>query len=415
MSGGIGFNVEMGYDGNPQQNAFKHLLFPKHGFTTAEWDPARRAYSLESVGKALMKTDAFNHRPDEELRSELCFGLDCWHVEGGQLFVLNQGSYDLGFAVCLKCGFSESEKEEGWGDDSLPRRFDQHRSIFSNRKCWNIGENPKLRHQVLAARQISNLLVVDFSPYVDNADIAFTLAQALRLAGSELLHLDYREIRSLEQISGFAKPQGYGVVLYDTLSGGSGHLEELSKMGNQWIQAAMTLLTVEGASSDEWREREAILRLLTSDVRDFEADYKFKPLETLEVLRQIQNGQGLDPQEYSGNNAQIPADVWTFDRLAQCAPDGPFVFSHPIDKKIRKMVGDVAGTVPRNGTFCIVEMAGKLDCGKWCYSEKRLGGKGTTAMFFRLIGSVTIDSSRQLSPEELPKVIAVEEVLQENV
>jgi DEAD/DEAH box helicase domain-containing protein len=407
MSGDNGFNVEMGYNGNPQQNAFKHLLLPKHGFTTAEWDPPRRAYSLESVGKTLMKTDAFNHRPDDELRSELFPGLDCWHVEGGQLFVLNQGSYDQGFSVCLKCGFSQSEKEEGWGDDSLPKRFDQHRYIFSNSKCWNNGENPKLRHQVLAVRQITNLLFVDFSSYVDNADIAFTLAQALRLAGSELLHLDYREIRSLEQISGFANPQGYGVVLYDTLSGGSGHLEELSKMGKQWLQAAMTLITVEGASCDEWREREAILRLLTSDVRDFEADYKFKPLETLEVLRQIQNGQGLDLQGDTGNNAQISADVWNHQRIASGEKlPNRFDFSPP-DVSMKTMTPYESQDPPKNGQFCIVQLAdGSLDCGKWIYRALQAGGNAV--MMFRLAGSSGMNIQSQTTEDELPQVIAIE-------
>ncbi len=402
IQGGNGFEVEMGYSGNPQQNAFKHLLFPNHGFTTAQWDPARRAYSLESVGKALMKTDAFNATPPDEFRLQLSPGLECWHVEGGRLFVMNQGSKDLGFSVCLKCGFSQSESEEGWGDDSLPKRFENHRSIFSTNICWANGESPKLRHQVLAARQITNLMMVDFSPFVDNTNVAFTLAQALRLAGAELLHLDYREIGSLEQIRGFGNPQGYGVVLYDTLSGGAGHLEELSKIGDKWLQAAVKLLTVEDAISDEWREREAILRLLTSDVRDFDAAYKFKPLETLEILRQIINGQVPVPH----GNVSIPEGVWTIDRLRNSTPDGSFALSQPNGSQIRQMVLVEHGMTPPNGTFCIVRLGNDIDCGKWLYREMQGGGQTTN--IFRLIGSRTMNTSRQLAQEGLPEVIAVE-------
>jgi hypothetical protein len=406
IQGGNGFEVEMGYNGNPQQNAFKHLLFPNHGFTTAQWDPARRAYSLESVGKALMKTDAFNAMPPDGFRSQLSPGLECWHVEGGRLFVLNQGSKDLGFSVCLKCGFSQSESEEGWGDDSLPKRFENHRSIFSTSRCWAKGESPKLRHQVLAARQITNLLMVDFSLFVNHPDVAFTLAQALRLAGAELLHLDYREMRSLEPIPGFANPQGYGVVMYDTLSGGSGHLDELSKIGDQWLQAAMMLLTVEEAASDEWREREAILRLLTSDVRDFEADHKFKPLKTLEVLQQILNGQFPAPHGIAAANAPISEGVWTLDQLMHATPDGPFAFSQPNGGDIRQMVLVEPGATPRNGTFCIVKQGAQFDCGKWLYREMQGGGQ--IAYMFRLMGSGTMNSPRQLSGDCLPEVTAVE-------
>lgn len=402
IQGGNGFEVEMGYNGNPQQNAFKHLLFPNHGFTTAQWDPARRAYSLESVGKTLMKTDAFNVTPPDEFRLQLSPSLECWHVEGGRLFVMNQGSKDLGFSVCLKCGFSQSESEEGWGDDSLPKRFENHRSIFSTNRCWANGESPKLRHQVLAARQITNLMMVDFSPFVDNTNVAFTLAQALRLAGAELLDLDYREIGSLEQIRGFGNPQGYGVVLYDTLSGGAGHLEELSKIGDKWLQAAVKLLTVEDAVSDEWREREAILRLLTSDVRDFDAAYKFKPLETLEILRQIINGQVPVPH----GNVLIPEGVWTIDRLRNSTPDGSFAFSQPNGSQIRQMVLVEYGMTPPNGTFCIVRLGNDIDCGKWLYREMQGGGQTTN--IFRLIGSRTMNTSRQLAQEGLPEVIAVE-------
>jgi hypothetical protein len=76
-------------------------------------------------------------------------------------------------------------------------------------------------------------------------------------------------------------------VLYDTLAGGSGHVEELSKMAKDWFDAAIKLLTVEGNASEEWKIREATQRLLTTEVRDEDAEFRFKPLKALEVLNQV--------------------------------------------------------------------------------------------------------------------------------
>jgi hypothetical protein len=178
-------------------------------------------------------------------------------------------------------------------------------------------------------------------------------------------------------------------------------------MGKQWLQAAMTLITVEGASCDEWREREAILRLLTSDVRDFEADYKFKPLETLEVLRQIQNGQGLDLQGDTGNNAQISADVWNHQRIASGEKlPNRFDFSPP-DVSMKTMTPYESQDPPKNGQFCIVQLAdGSLDCGKWIYRALQAGGNAV--MMFRLAGSSGMNIQSQTTEDELPQVIAIE-------
>ncbi len=412
-NGANGFQYDDGFNGNPNPlDQFKPLLFPKHGFTTANWEKPERAYRLKSVRGALVRTDAFNGRPTNDARVEIHPGLVGWRKEGGSLYALHQGEDKLGFAVCLDCGYTQCEESKGLAPADLPNGFSTHKAIFSGvpgTRCWQgAGTGPSLRHQVLAARQVTNFLMIDFSNRVASDEVAFTLAQALRLAGAELLHLDYREVRALDPVSGFVNPNGFASVLYDTLSGGSGHVEELPKLGEDWLRAAVKLLTVEDAATDEWRKREAIQRLLTTDIREFDLT-DFQPLEALQVLNDILGGVVPDDQPPGVDAGVADLDIWTLARFRNSQPSEPFCFREDGGQHARQMKLAVPG-YPSNCTFCIVKSAdGIYDCGRWSLKEMRAGVGGTMSKVFRLIGSKTMnDPVIGADPNQLPQVFAVE-------
>lgn len=274
-------------------NGWSEAVIPKHGFTTARWEQPKRASNLRKVGRIFMATDAFNSQPNDGCY-QMTPNVSGWFAEGGKIHGINDGD-GFGYALCLRCGYAAAESANGNGDQNLPGNFTSHRAIFqepsNGAKCWRNGDTPVFRNRRIASSITTDLLMVDFSALVANQvnarDIIVTISQALRLAGAEILHLDPREIRTLEPIPGFTNPQGWAAVLYDSLSGGAGQVSDLARNATEWFVAAIRLLTVNDAADDEWKEREAVRRLLTSEVRDQDAEFRFKPLEALQVLGNV--------------------------------------------------------------------------------------------------------------------------------
>jgi DEAD/DEAH box helicase domain-containing protein len=244
---------------------------------------------LEKVGQTIIGTTVFNGN-GQGRKVQLTQLLGGQFVDGGEIYVINEGKECNGFAICTRCGFAKAEDSAANGAESLAKKFKHHTSIFRDSgTCWDLNQVPPvLRNQMIAAKQITDLLLLDFSHLISATEknTAITLAQALRLAGAEMLHLDPREIRTLNPIP-YGSAPGYALVICDSLAGGSGHVEELSKMADAWFDATIQLLTVDGDVSDEWKVREATRRLLTSEIRDFDADFRFKPSEALQVLKNV--------------------------------------------------------------------------------------------------------------------------------
>ena len=96
---------------------------------------------------------------------------------------------------------------------------------------------------MLTARQVTDITVIDV-PQLVNADLAVatTLAHAFRLAGTQLLSLDSRELGS------FVMPTdsgpNCGLVLFDTMPGGAGHVAELLESAAEWISKLTDALFV---------------------------------------------------------------------------------------------------------------------------------------------------------------------------
>ena len=190
-------------------------------------------------------------------------GLTALYREAGELLVYHEGAESLGFAVCAKCGHADSEPALGrdgrfsQGIEGLSESFKNHPPIDGAKKsfrCWKPGKSETvLRYRNLAARQITDVLMLDFSHCLSTHDpnheaIVNSLALALRIAGAGLLQLDTREIGSMAIRT--ESEQGYGAVLYDNVPGGAGHVGELLEREREWILEARRCMHIDDRHHD---------------------------------------------------------------------------------------------------------------------------------------------------------------------
>jgi DEAD/DEAH box helicase domain-containing protein len=229
------------------------ILIPKHGYTTAAWDPPRFRYDAEVVGHVNRQTLAFRGEVGALLEKMGFAGIDqlvARYRQDGEILVTNAGSKSRGFALCTKCGYAESETERGLGQMQLPSGFERHASLFSEtakRWCWPEGQAPVLRNQTLAARYSTDILLVDWSPWLhysatNHREIHEAIAAALLLSGARVLDLDVRELGVMTDIPVGERGAGLGTVIYDNTPGGCGHVRELLNLGDVWLKKAHELL-----------------------------------------------------------------------------------------------------------------------------------------------------------------------------
>jgi hypothetical protein len=266
----------------------QQLMFPRFGYTTAGWEPTRRGTSLERVGEQIVCPIAFAEHGDEAVIED--FGgvlrLHATYKEEASLLVRNAGRHNYGFAVCTRCGFAMSEVSQGEGRMNLPRDFTQHASVFSaspNGFCWERGEQvaPVLRNKVLAARELTDMLLIEWpGATTDNIEGVYSLGRALILAGSRVLELDQREL-GVEILP--LRAPSLGIVVFDTAPGGSGHCLELSRLGQEWIEAARQVLYVN--EEHDTRCRRACLDCIL----DFSGQYRSSQLNRVSALQLLED------------------------------------------------------------------------------------------------------------------------------
>lgn len=314
------------------------FIFPKHGFTTAAWDPPRHGSDFERIGKLEVFTLAFANPKDGD-PSQSNFGgmtgCSATYRNAGELLLMNFGANEKGFAICQKCGFAESEWKSGSaGRVDLPNRFEWHSPLNSanpNSRCWGDDEAPVWRNHHLAAKQTTHLLRIDIGGISQQTDREFlyTLGQALRLTAAQTLELDEREIGALDPVPDPLTGQFRSVILYDSLAGGSGHLAELSHSGYperacEWIDRTVKLLTVEGVMPDAVRHREVIRRLLTSACDDSLLVPERALAFLLSALTAPAPSIPNPPKE-----PNISPDAWTLERLQSEEPPETFFLYLP--------------------------------------------------------------------------------------
>lgn len=115
--------------------------------------------------------------------------------------------------------------------------------------CWKDGDEPSVsRNVTLAAEQTTELLRLDFSPWLfrfgvpPHDAIIAALAAALKLSGAKLLEIDARELGMMDIFPTGVKGAGLGVLLYDDIPGGCGHVRDLMENAENWLRAARDLL-----------------------------------------------------------------------------------------------------------------------------------------------------------------------------
>jgi DEAD/DEAH box helicase domain-containing protein len=258
--------------GQPPQDTGQALMFPRFGYTTAAWDPPKPpGRNLDRVGEVVLST-AGGFTLTAATKTDLGFcgvpGLIAKYYEAGQgqLLLRNAGGdawskLGHGFAVCTRCGFAMSEEKPSNAKSALSKKFRDHASVFSSNpmtRCWpnSLPYEPVLRHKVLAAKETTDVLILDW-PWDSNEAHLFSLGRALVLAGARLLELDSREL-NLELKPGIAGE--LSILLYDTVPGGAGHCFELLVHGRPWLEAARKILR--GSPSHDATCRRACLECL---------------------------------------------------------------------------------------------------------------------------------------------------------
>ena len=165
--------------------------------------------------------------------------------EGGELLAYNRGEHDRGFALCSRCGFSDSERKAGDGRQDLPKGFEKHAQLWSDRfrPCWEPGDAPVIRNLRLAAIHVTDLVQLKFSEGIGSGlspEFITTLGHALKLAGAEMLELDHRELGVV--FGPVGSNARLGIQLFDNAAGGAGHVLELAAMAEQWFRKAREVM-----------------------------------------------------------------------------------------------------------------------------------------------------------------------------
>ncbi len=283
------------------------LLLPRHGFTSALWDPPRRRTEVESVGSVDRATISFARGGSGAARAEDFGGVPgllALYREDGEILVYHRGEHANGFAVCVKCGYAESEPRRKPGEAAdglvgLPKSFSRHASLDDAKgksPCLRSGDPPPLRRRVLAARETTDVLLLDLDrclpATVDDKEaeaVIETLGRSLLASGSRLLDLDTREL------GGF--PLGRGIVLHDNVPGGAGHVGELFEKhrdrdgGRSWLEEARRILRGDDAH-DARCETACLDCLLTFDVQDAMSRGMLRRRLALEALEAMLGAAG---------------------------------------------------------------------------------------------------------------------------
>jgi hypothetical protein len=274
--------------GAPPGRSTEPLLLPRHGFTSAGWDPPRRSADVDTVGQVERATITFTRAADPAAGTpQVCDfadipGLLARYQEDGEILVYNRGENNLDFAICIACGYAESEPELGPGIRAeglmgLPPSFANHSAPTEpdrRFRCIRPGEPAHtIRRQTLAARETTDVLLLDLSaclpPMADEEEaeaLVETLARALQSAGTRLLELDPRELGAMVVPAGGAGERR-GAVLYDNVPGGEGHVRELLDAGRDWFIEALRILRGDDAHHSRC-ETACLDCLLTFDAQD---------------------------------------------------------------------------------------------------------------------------------------------------
>ena len=309
----------------PAMQSPMSYLIPQYGFSSAAWDPPKWSADPELIGNvetisatftpAALEGSGYDHKFDFSGVT----GLTASYREDGELLIYNRGDKQCGFAICLRCGYSDSEVNLGQGRVGLPRDFEYHAHLNSTKettRCWQANSTPSvLRNQTLAAREITDVLLLDFSGCLGSrqADriLVTTMGYGLHRAAAQILQLDGREIGVVITPAG-QSGRGLGVLLYDNVPGGAGHVRELLEYGRDWLEQTRRVLFVDSAHNQRCKSAclDCLLSFETQDA--MRQGLLSRPL-ALSVLSDLLDGKDIvvpstsDPGDDGGTQSDTQA------------------------------------------------------------------------------------------------------------
>jgi len=228
-----------------------NYLMPEHGYITAASDKlSYRAGSPEKVGR--LEIHSAIHTSSE---NDINFTYDDFSIiykEKALIYGINRANKGLGFAICTKCGYTESEIEKvNTGSyDKLPTSFKKHSSIYSESSANICLEtSPTIwRNHNLMAKMITDAIMIIPKRDIKDITIAQTLANAMQLSGAEELGIDEREINALiQEVDG-----KLSILIYDNQSGGVGYVYDLAKnRWHDWLEKTRQRLFIDEKHNEE--------------------------------------------------------------------------------------------------------------------------------------------------------------------
>ena len=287
-------------DRSPQR-----LLLPRYGYATAVSESPAWFGKKQTVGSVEL---VINHLEGHEAASEVNFGglhgLRASLLENVELVHANAADADNGFAVCTVCGFAEAEtKARASGTMNLPAGFGGHLPLsrYAGPPCkGSTGAAAPLRNVVFAAQQFTDLVRFDLAGLdgVDEAALV-TCGHALAQGGAELLELDQREIRMVVDTM---RAERRFIRVFDAVGHGAGHIPELFRRSDEWLAAALNVLT-RSRMHDETCRSACISCVLSSVSQQDARAGLLDRRAALRVLRGTPGGGGRAPR------AEAPAST----------------------------------------------------------------------------------------------------------
>jgi ATP-dependent helicase YprA (DUF1998 family) len=293
------------------------LLFPKHGFLSAAWDPPKWSTDIERVGTVHTVTTTFTDMADGLSQNSFARieNLAALYKDDGELLVYNKGENLVGFVICSNCGYAESEEQPNTdGQDLLSRSFMDHSPLFFDtnlKRCQQKQSVNALRKEILSAREKTDVIMLDFSrctSHSSSAVLMTSVGYALQRAGAKLLELDSRELGVLLAPS-TTDPYSHCPVIYDTAAGGAGHCLELFGLERKWIECAVEIMFVNSAH-DQKCETACIDCILSFDTQEPMLKGLLHRRSALALLRKLLSGEStadIEPPQ-SGEDYVQPSE-----------------------------------------------------------------------------------------------------------
>ena len=231
----------------------QHYLTPEHGFITAASEEITfKLKKPERVGYIETFTDVDATKQDGQTQSWIYDDFVLLFKENATIYGVNKGSKQLGFAICSKCGYSESDKAKNKsGLVQLSSDFKNHSPIYSkdgNGRCLGDDGYSVWRNQHLVVTMKTDSVVIIPKKKIYDEALAQTIMNALQLSGCEELGIDEREIGTML----LPNDGAYQIYLYDNMSGGVGYVYDLAKnRWQEWIKKAIKRLWVSEKHNDE--------------------------------------------------------------------------------------------------------------------------------------------------------------------